>query len=62
MRRINTIERGTPNDQGHLENRITIDDPGAYSRPFTTTYVATLSVGDELMEYIGSENNLGFEN
>lgn len=39
-------------------NEITIDDPGAYSRPFTATFTATLSPGDELMEYICSENNL----
>jgi hypothetical protein len=36
---------------------VTIDDPGAYSRPFTTTYTATLQPGDEIMEYICNENN-----
>ena len=54
---LHTIERWTRKDYGHLENRITIDDPGAYSRPFTTTYVATLDDGGELMEYICNENN-----
>jgi hypothetical protein len=55
---LHTIERWTRKDLGHLENQVTIDDPGAYSRPFTTTYTATLNDGDELMEYICSENNL----
>jgi len=44
-------------DFGHLDNRVTIDDPGAYSRPFTTTYTATLQPDDEIMEYICNENN-----
>jgi hypothetical protein len=39
-------------------NAVTIDDPGAYSRPFTVTFTATLSApGDEIMEYICQENN-----
>jgi hypothetical protein len=54
---LHTIERWTRKDYGHMENRVTIDDPGAYSRPFTTTYVATLDDGGELMEYICNENN-----
>jgi hypothetical protein len=30
---------------------VTIDDPGALSRPFTVTFTATLSPsGDEIME------------
>jgi len=30
------IERWTRKDMGHMVNEITIDDPGAYSRPFCT--------------------------
>jgi hypothetical protein len=55
---LHTIERWTRVDFGHLTNEVTIDDPGAYSRPFTTTYTATLAPGEELMEYICQENNL----
>ena len=37
---------------------VTIDDHGAFSRPFTVRFNATLSPqGDELMEYICHENN-----
>ena len=54
---LHTTERWTRKDFGHLDNQITIDDPGAYSRPFTTTYTATLQPGDEIMEYICNENN-----
>jgi hypothetical protein len=51
------IERWTRKDLGHMMNEITIDDPGAYSRPFKLTFEATLRVGDEIMEYICNENN-----
>ena len=37
-------------------NQVTIDDPGAYSRPFTVTFTARLRPADELMEYICQEN------
>jgi hypothetical protein len=55
--RLHTIERWTRKDYGTLENKITIDDPGAYSRPFTLTFIARLRVGEELLEYICNENN-----
>jgi hypothetical protein len=41
-----------------MENRVTIDDPGAYTKPFTLTFMATASpLQDELLEYICQENN-----
>jgi hypothetical protein len=55
---LHTIERWTRKDMGHMENRVTIDDPGAYTKPFTMTFTATLSPpGDEILEYICQENN-----
>ena len=56
--RLHTIERWTRTDAGHLVREVTIDDPGAYSRPFTVTTHATLSpANDELLEYVCQENN-----
>jgi hypothetical protein len=56
--RLHIIERYTRKDHTTLVNQITIDDPGAYSRPFTVTFTAELApAGDELMEYICQENN-----
>jgi len=56
--RLHTIERWTRVDAGHLTSEVTVDDPGAYSRPFTVTTRATLAPpGDELMEYVCQENN-----
>jgi len=41
-----------------VAGKVTIDDPGAYSRPWTVTFMARLQApGDELMEYICRENN-----
>jgi hypothetical protein len=51
-------ERYTRINLGTLERVVTIDDPGAYSKPFTVRFRATLSnPGDEIIEYICNENN-----
>ena len=56
--RLHTIERWTRKDLGTMENKVTIDDPGSYSKPFTLTFTAVLSPpGDELLEYICQETN-----
>ena len=54
---LRTIERWTRLDAGRLENIVTIDDPGAYTRPWTVTFMATTTPGDEILEYICQENN-----
>ncbi|MGA2213926.1 MAG: hypothetical protein ABSH31_11685 [Bryobacteraceae bacterium] len=53
---LHTIERYTRKDLGTLENKVTIIDPGDYSRPFTLTFTANLRPKEELMEYICQEN------
>ena len=55
--KLHTIERYTRTDQGHMDITVTIDDPGAYTQPFTTVGRAQLMVGAELLEYICQENN-----
>ena len=56
--RLHTIERWTRINMGNLVNEVTIDDPGAYSRPFTVTFNARLGPPtDDLMENICQENN-----
>ena len=54
---LHTIERWMRVDLGHLDNEVTIDDPGAYSRPWTAKFTAVMRPNDELMEYICQENN-----
>lgn len=56
--KLHLIERWTRTSYNTLEREITIDDPGAYSRPWTTKFVATLQpANQELMEYVCIENN-----
>jgi len=56
--RLHIVERYTRTSASTLVNEITIDDPGAYARPFTVRFIAELApAGDELMEYICAENN-----
>jgi len=55
--KLHTIEHYTRTDLGHMSIEVTIDDPGAYAKPFTTIGRATLMPGTELMEYICQENN-----
>jgi len=57
--RLHIVERFTRPTPTTLRNQITIDDPGAYSRPFTITFSADLAPSnDELIEYICQENNI----
>ncbi|HEX5430383.1 MAG TPA: hypothetical protein VFW83_00345 [Bryobacteraceae bacterium] len=53
---LHVIERFSRPDLGHLEIQNTIDDPKAYTKPWSfTTHPAMLK--GELMEYICQENN-----
>jgi hypothetical protein len=54
--RMRVIERFRRPDAGHLEIVMTIDDPGAYTRPITYTVKATLVPDDDLLEYFCTEN------
>ena len=54
---LHVIERYRRKDMGHLEFEVTIDDPGAYTKPFTMYGVSHQLVNTELMEYVCNENN-----
>ena len=43
-------------DFGHMDIQITIDDPKAYTKPWSATVEATLSTNTDLMEFICLEN------
>jgi hypothetical protein len=55
--KLHTVERYTRSDMGNMIIEVTIDDPGAYAKPFTTVGRARLMAGTELMEYICQEDN-----
>ena len=59
--KLHVIERYTRKDYGHMDLEITIDDPGAYTRPWTVRQDVTLLPETELLEFICNENNRDLE-
>jgi len=57
---LHVIERFRRPDFGHLEIENTVDDPKAYTKPWTFTTHPVMLKG-ELMEYICQENNRDVE-
>ena len=55
---MRVTERFRRADFGHMFVEITIDDPKAYSRPWTVTEEFRLAADDELLEYVCNENNV----
>lgn len=53
---LHTVERYTRPSLGTLVEEVTIEDPGAYTRPFTIHSSHRLMPNDELLEYVCNEN------
>jgi len=58
---LHVTERFRRKDFGHIDIQITIDDPKAYSRPWTVTEEVHLLTNTELMEFVCLENNVDLE-
>ena len=58
--RLRVTERLRRKDFGHMDLQITIDDPGAYSKPFSVTVPLTYQPDMEMLEYVCNENNKYF--
>jgi len=58
---LHTIERYRRPEFGKLLYEVTIDDPGAYTKPFTLYGEHAYESDTELMEYICNENNQDVE-
>jgi hypothetical protein len=58
---LHVIERFRRKDFGHMDIQITIDDPKAYTRPWTVTQEVHLLTNTELLEFICNENNRDLE-
>ena len=55
---MRATERFRRPDLGHLEIELTIDDPGAYKKPWAMKRVTSLAPKDiELLEWVCTENN-----
>jgi hypothetical protein len=53
---LHVTERYRRKDFGHLELKMTFDDPKAYARPWTISINAELTPDTELLEYVCNEN------
>jgi len=53
---LKVTERFRRPDEGHLDYEITYDDPGTFTKPWTMKSVTNLLVGDEIGEYVCTEN------
>lgn len=56
---LHTVERLTRLDFNNLDYSITVEDPGAYTAPWTSGYMKTWEDGTDLFEYVCQENNFG---
>jgi hypothetical protein len=54
---LHLIERFTRIDSNNLKIEVTIDDPGTYTRPWTTGFFMRWVADDETMEYICQAGN-----
>jgi hypothetical protein len=54
---LHVTERFRRKDFGHIALQITIDDPKAYTKPWTVDEELKLMVDSELIEFICNENN-----
>jgi len=54
---MHLTERYRRRDFGHLEMKLTIDDPKAYTKPWTVDESAALLPDTDLLEYVCSEDN-----
>jgi hypothetical protein len=58
---LRVTERFRRKDFGHMDVEITIDDPKAYTRPWTVTLPLVFVPDTEILEYICNENNKYFD-
>jgi hypothetical protein len=60
--RLHVMERFHRRDATHLDIEVTLDDPEAFTRPFTYTITTTAAPGDDLLEYFCNENEKSSSN
>ena len=58
---MRVVERFRRPDLGHLEIEFTIDDPGAYAKPWKIKRASELDAGDDIGEYVCAENEKDVE-
>jgi hypothetical protein len=59
--RLRTLEKFTRTDQASIRYEVTLEDPGAYTRPWTTGFNLRWEPGTELFEYVCQQANYAHE-
>jgi len=54
---LHTIERFTRTDKNTIQYKLTIDDPGAYTKPFDGGFNLRYNENQELFEYVCQQND-----
>ena len=54
---LHVTERFHRKNFGHMDVKVTINDPKAYAKPWTVTLPFSLFPDDEIIEYVCNENN-----
>ncbi len=54
---LHIVERYTRTDERTMHYEVLVDDPKAYTKPWSSSYSIPWAPGAELMEYICNENN-----
>ena len=58
---LHITERYRRVDLGHLETEVTVEDPGVLAKPWTMKRVSDLAQGEQIREFICTENNRDVE-
>jgi hypothetical protein len=58
---LHTLEKFTRVNQASVKYEVTVDDPGAYTGPWTTTFNLRRENGQELFEYVCQQANYAGE-
>jgi hypothetical protein len=58
---LHTVERFTRTDLNAIRYELTVDDPGAYTKPWTATMNLRRENGTELFEYVCQQQNFAHE-
>jgi hypothetical protein len=59
--RLHMVERLTRTDYNTIKYEVTIDDPGAYTKPWTSGFFLRWTANSELFEYVCQDNNFAAE-
>jgi hypothetical protein len=55
--KLHFVEKFTRTDYNTLKYDVTVEDPGAYTQPWTYTATMRWGAGNELFEYVCQDNN-----